>query len=277
MSNRDVSEQSYQHFSQFLEQETGIMLGPTKQYLVRSRLVGLLHDYAGMTVDGLIESAIRGVDRELKRRVLEAMTTNETLWFRDTYPFTLLSDSILPTLADRNRKLRIWSAACSSGQEAYSIAMTLMEYKNRHPSAFKHGFEVIGTDISEKVVEMAKSGYYNQMSVHRGLPDSHKTKYFTPAEDGGVKVSRELSRHTLFKQMNLLSSYAGLGKFDVVFCRNVLIYFSAENKKKILQQIAACLENDGSLLLGASESVSAVADTFSMIKAPAGLYYQRRT
>lgn len=252
------------------------MLGPTKQYLVRSRLVGLLHDYAGMTVDDLIESAIAGLDRELKRRVLEAMTTNETLWFRDTYPFTLLTDSILPAMANKIRKLRIWSAACSSGQEAYSIAMTILEYQNRNPGSFKHGFEVIGTDISQQMVETAQVGYYNQMSVHRGLPDNFKTKYFSPADDGGVKVTSALSRYTQFKQLNLLSSYAGLGKFDVVFCRNVLIYFSADNKKKILQQIAACLELDGSLVLGASESVSSVADTFSMVKAPAGLYYQRR-
>ena len=281
MTNRDVSEENYRRFSEFLEKETSIVLGTSKQYLVRSRLVSFLHDYDNVTVNDIIERSLSGRDPTLKQRVLDAMTTNETLWFRDGYPFKLLEQSILPGILDKqpslNKPLRIWSAACSSGQEAYSIAMTLFEYKEKNPRAFSSGFEIIATDISSRVLEIGQAGEYDTMSIGRGLPNALQSKYFTTHSDGSVTAIPKLRNCVKFKKINLLASYAALGAFDIVFCRNVLIYFSPQNKQKILQQIAATLVSNGSLLLGASESVASVTELFAMVKASHGLYYTKRT
>lgn len=277
MNSRDVSPQHYASFCTFLERETGIVLGPSKQYLVRSRLVGLLHEYPELSIDSLVDKAVAGRDRKLQQQVVDAMTTNETLWFRDNYPFTLLSNEIIPALAKLNRKLRIWSAACSTGQEAYSIAMTLFELQEKQPQSLKFGFEIIGTDISERVLQQATDGHYDAMAVVRGLSEPLQRKYFERRPDGTLVANSALKRVTQFRKLNLISSYSALGKFDVVFCRNVLIYFSADNKKLILQQIAASLNAEGSLLLGASESVAAVADLFQMVKAANGLYYKKKS
>ena len=204
------------------------------------------------------------------------MTTNETLWFRDTYPFTVLTEQILPALQPLNRKLRIWSAACSTGQEAYSIAMTVLDYQAKHPSAFKAGFEVVGSDISEHVLDVASKGEYDKIAILRGLPTACQAKYFNKLGDESLVVKSQLKQHVSFRKLNLLSPYTGLGTFDIVFCRNVLIYFSADNKKRILQQIAGQLQPQGVLFLGASESISAASDTYSMVKCHPGLYYQKK-
>jgi len=281
LTNRDVSEENYRRFSEFLEKETGIVLGTSKQYLVRSRLVSFLHDYDNVSVNDIIERSLSGRDPTLKQRVLDAMTTNETLWFRDGYPFKLLEQCILPGILDKqpssSKPLRIWSAACSSGQEAYSIAMTLFEYKEKNPRAFSSGFEIIATDISSRVLEIGQAGEYDTMSIGRGLPNALQSKYFATHSDGSVTAIPKLRNCVKFKKINLLASYAALGAFDIVFCRNVLIYFSPQNKQKILQQIAATLVSNGSLLLGASESVASVTELFAMVKASHGLYYTKRT
>jgi chemotaxis protein methyltransferase CheR len=172
--------------------------------------------------------------------------------------------------------LRIWSAACSSGQEAYSIAMTLLDYKEKNPRALAGGFEIIATDISSDVLEVGTQGKYDKMSIGRGLPSAKQSKYFTTHVDGSVTALPKLRHCVKFKKLNLLSNYITLGSFDIVFCRNVLIYFSPQNKQKILQQIAATLVPNGSLLLGASESVASVSDLFTMQKTSYGLYYTKR-
>jgi chemotaxis protein methyltransferase CheR len=280
LTNRDISVQNYQRFSECLEQETGIALGASKQYLVLSRLVSFLHEYDDVSVNDIIEMALSGRDPTLKQRVMDAMTTNETLWFRDGYPFKLLDQAILPNIVEKqlalNRPLRIWSAACSSGQEAYSIAMTLLDYKEKNPRALAGGFEIIATDISSDVLEVGTQGKYDKMSIGRGLPSAKQSKYFTTHVDGSVTALPKLRHCVKFKKLNLLSNYITLGSFDIVFCRNVLIYFSPQNKQKILQQIAATLVPNGSLLLGASESVASVSDLFTMQKTSYGLYYTKR-
>lgn len=280
MTDREVSTDNYQRFSAFLEKETGIVLGDAKQYLVRSRLVSFLHDYDNASVNTIIEMALSGREPALKQRVIDAMTTNETLWFRDSYPFKLLEQSILPSFTDKhpnlNRPLRIWSAACSTGQEAYSIAMTLLEFKEKNPKSLPNGFNITATDLSHRVLEVGEAGKYDTMSIGRGLPAMLQKKYFTTHADGSVTVLPSIRRHVTFKKLNLLASYSSLGSFDIVFCRNVLIYFSPANKQKILQQIAASLASNGSLLLGASESVASVTELFAMVKATHGLYYTKR-
>ncbi|GGW73360.1 CheR family methyltransferase [Alteromonas halophila] len=277
MKNKEVSQDCYRSFGQFLEKQCGIVLGDNKQYLVRSRLSALLYEFDYDNLDDLIRAATSGRERVLLQRVIDAMTTNETLWFRDNYPFNLLVKDILPALASKQQRIRIWSAACSSGQEPYSIAMSVLEYKRQNPGAFRSGIEIVATDLSSTMLKKCEEGVYDELSLARGLSPQRRDTYFQPHASGLLQVKPDVRRMVSFKSLNLLHTYAGLGRFDVVFCRNVLIYFSGAVKQKILQQIAASLQSNGILFLGASESISSAGELFSMIKCHPGLYYQRKT
>lgn len=276
MKNKEVSPDAYRKFGQYLEQQCGIVLGDNKQYLVRSRLGALLYQYDFDGIDALIHSAISGGNRQLLQQVIDAMTTNETLWFRDGYPFELLVKDLLPKFATARQKVRIWSAACSSGQEPYSIAMSVLEYQRANPSALRFGAEIIATDLSSNMLSKCAEGVYDEISLSRGLSKERQDKYFTPHSNGLKILKPEVKSMVSFRSLNLLHSYASLGRFDIVFCRNVLIYFAPEIKQKILQQIAGQLQPDGILFLGASESVSSAADLFNMVKCSPGLYYQKK-
>lgn len=251
------------------------MLGEKKQYLVRSRMVPLMHRFATSDVDSLIKNIISERDIVLAQAALEAMTTNETLWFRDNYPFEILRSKILPQLAQTQNKLRIWSAASSTGQEAYSIAMTIAEFLKVNKGAFSRGVEIIGTDLSTAVIKTASTGTYETLSLNRGLNDDIKRRYFTLNSDQSMTINADIRKWVSFRHFNLTSSFATLGKFDIVFCRNVLIYFDAERKTVILQDISACLQSEGTLLLGASESLGGASNKFKMITQPTGLYYRK--
>ncbi|MCW8091817.1 CheR family methyltransferase [Alteromonas sp. ASW11-130] len=276
MKNREVSEESYLQFGRFLEQQCGIVLGENKQYLVRSRLSSLLYTYNVDALDTLINKVVTGRDKNMLQSVIDAMTTNETLWFRDTYPFELLVNRILPEFSTLSRPLKIWSAACSSGQEPYSIAMSVLEFQRQNPSSLKRGVEIVATDLSTSMLARCEEGIYDELSLARGLSEERRQRYFTRHEDGRMMVKPELKRMVTFRSMNLLHSYANLGKFDLVFCRNVLIYFAPAIKQKILQQIAGLLQPNGILFLGASESISTATAYFNMVKCSPGLYYQRK-
>lgn len=276
MKNKEVSAESYRQFGQFLQQQCGISLGENKQYLVRSRLSALMYEFNFDSIDALIAGTIRGGNRALLQAVLDAMTTNETLWFRDNYPYELLINTIFPSLSTQNRRLRIWSAACSSGQEPYSIAMSVLEHQRNKPGALRSGVEITGTDISSSMLHKCNRGVYDELSLSRGLSAERRQRYFQNSSDGMQQVIPEVKRMVSFKSLNLLNSYTGLGRFDIVFCRNVLIYFPADVKKKILQQIAAQLQPGGILFLGASESIGEAAPYFSMVKCHPGLYFQKK-
>ena len=276
MANKDVSPESYLKFREFLEKQCGIVLGDNKQYLVRSRLASLLYKHKYDSADELIDVVVRGFDRNLLQGVIDAMTTNETLWFRDNYPFDLLVKDLLPKLAAKNQRIRIWSAACSSGQEPYSIAMSVLEFQRQRPGALRAGVEIVATDLSSEMLKRCEQGVYDELSLARGLSPQRREMFFQPHETGLLQVKPEVRRMVTFRSLNLLSSYAALGRFDIVFCRNVLIYFSTQVKQRILQQIAGQLQADGVLFLGASESISAAGDIYSMIKCHPGLYYQKK-
>ncbi|WP_051275414.1 CheR family methyltransferase [Aestuariibacter salexigens] len=276
VADKEVSADAYLKFSQFLEQQCGIVLGLNKQYLVRSRLSPLLNRFGFRRMNDLIDKAVGHTDRQLRQAVIDAMTTNETLWFRDNYPFDLLKQSLFEELSKRNRKIRIWSAACSSGQEPYSIAMAAYEYKQTNPGAFRAGLEIVATDLSADMLQRCQHAEYDTLSMVRGLSEERKKRFFEPASDGMMRVIKPIRDMVAFSQINLMDSYSSLGRFDMVFCRNVLIYFSAELKKQILQQIAAALQNDGILFLGASESISSVSEQFSMVRCSPGLYYVKK-
>ncbi|MBM7036636.1 CheR family methyltransferase [Vibrio ulleungensis] len=273
MSVITINEQGYREFCRFLEAQCGIVLGDSKQYLVRSRLSPLVNKFGSASLDALLKEVITGRNRELRLAAVDAMTTNETLWFRDGYPYTVLAERILPELAERKRPIKIWSAASSSGQEPYSMAMTVSEIQAKRPG-FLPNVSIIGTDISSSMLEQCKAGVYDNLALGRGLSPERKRAFFEPAEGGRMKIKDSVKRIVSFRQQNLMENYTLLGKFDVVFCRNVLIYFSPEMKSKVLNQIANSLNPGGYLLLGASESLTGLTDRFEMVRCNPGIIYK---
>ncbi len=277
MAARQISATEYNDFRVFLEKACGIVLGDNKQYLLTSRLNRLMND-EGIDSFELLIKKIK-VNRQLRDQILDAMTTNETSWFRDRYPFEILKQDVFPHItSQRASQMRVWSAASSTGQEAYSISMTIQEYLMSRPGALPSRIEIVGTDISTTVVAEAKKGCYDSLSMARGLSPERKKRFFKPLPGGeSWELREDLRKRVTFRELNLMSSYASLGKFDVVFCRNVLIYFSAELKREILEKIAGVLKPDGYLFLGGSESTANYTDRFEMVKLPAGVVYKLRS
>ncbi len=271
MANRAISVEAYRRFQHFLEQSAGIVLGENKQYLVDSRLAGIMAEEGIATLEELL-ARIEGFGaRALREKVIDAMTTNETLWFRDHKPFQLLDQVILPEYAGRS--LRIWSAACSSGQEPYSIVFTIESYREKHPGAAPSRVEIVATDLSPSMLRVAKAAEYDAMSVARGLSEQHKERFFERKGEHWV-VKPEYRRMVSFRQLNLQESFASLGRFDVIFCRNVLIYFSEESKRDILDRLAQALNPDGYLILGSSESPGGYSDRYRTERLPLGAVFR---
>jgi len=276
VSARQLDDKNYHQFRTFLEQQCGIVLGENKQYLVKSRLAPLMSKFNISSLSELVTRTLSPVERQLRAAVIDAMTTNETLWFRDDYPFKLLKRQLLPDFANRRTPVKIWSAASSSGQEPYSIAMSVLEYQEANPGAFPRGVQVIGTDISTTMLEHCKYGHYDSLALARGLSAERKSKFFEQGDNGMLKVKDEVKNMVSFRPLNLLNSYSLMGRFDIVFCRNVLIYFSPEIKAQIIGQIHGTLNNAGYLFLGASESLSGLNDNFNMLRCNPGIVYQKK-
>ncbi|MDA9407119.1 CheR family methyltransferase [Bradyrhizobium sp. CCBAU 45384] len=260
----------YEYLRKFLKERSGLDLSPDKQYLVESRLLPLARK-AGLAGIPDLVLKIRNGDGRLATDVVEAMTTNETFFFRDKIPFDHLRDSIVPGLIQARaarKSLRIWSAASSTGQEPYSIAMCLKEM-----GAALAGWriEIVATDLSQEVLEKCKAGVYSQFEVQRGLPIQLLMKYFTQASDVW-QLNADVRAMVQFRQLNLLQDFSHLGTFDVIFCRNVLIYFDQDTKAMIFEHMAKGLEADGTLLLGAAESVVGITDAFRPVSDRRGLY-----
>ncbi len=268
-----ISDQEYREFSRFLESQCGIVLGDSKQYLVRSRLSPLVAKFKLGSLSDLLRDVVTGRNRELRVAAVDAMTTNETLWFRDTYPFTVLADKLLPEIAANKRQIKIWSAASSSGQEPYSMAMTILETQQRKPGMIS-GASITATDISASMLDMCRAGVYDNLALGRGLSPERRRTFFEDAGDGRMKVKDNVKRMVNFRPQNLMESYALLGKFDIIFCRNVLIYFSPDMKSKVLNQMANSLNPGGYLLLGASESLTGLTDRFEMVRCNPGIIYK---
>ena len=263
----------YAKISELLERHAGIRLGSGKEYLVVSRLGPLLRRFELDGFDTLITRIERGVDRGLLTQVIDAMTTNETFWFRDPAHYQILTRDVLPSLPGGHA--RIWSAAASTGQEAYSIAISIKgaTLAGQLPATF--AYEILGTDISTTALQQAESARYCGMSAARGLTPEQRQRYFM-AEDDCIEVQPVYRKHVQFRSFNLLSGFEGLGRFDVIFCRNVLIYFSQERKRDILQRFRTSLKPGGCLFLGSTESMSSHDDLFDMERYGTGLVYRRR-
>lgn len=270
--------QDFQLFREFLEKSSGIVLGDNKQYLVASRLNRLL-EQQGITSLGELVRRIQASPRAgLREAVIDAMTTNETLWFRDVYPFEVLKNKLIPEFIKDNpgQRLRIWSAACSSGQEPYSLSMSIDEFERSNLGQLRAGAQIVATDLSGSILTAAKSAEYDSLSVARGLSQERLTRYFDPLAPGRWQVKAPIRSRVEFRALNLLESYAMLGKFDIVFCRNVLIYFSADVKKDILRRMHGVLKPGGYLMLGASEALNGLPELFQMVQCSPGIVYRAR-
>ncbi len=278
MINKDPSREEYEAFKNFLENACGILLGDNKQYLVKSRLRKIMEEEGVDSLGSLVEKLQRSFRGNLKETVIDAMTTNETLWFRDTHPFRILQDRLIPELSPKlgTQPMKIWSAACSTGQEPYSIAMVADEHKRAKPSELRGGVSLVATDISKRVLDNAKSGTYEMLAIGRGLSKERQDRYFSKTPDGSWQISRDLQRCIDFRELNLLDRYTGLGRFDVIFCRNVLIYFSADLKKDIISRMHGVLKPGGYLVLGASESLNNLPDKFEMVHCSPGIIYRAK-
>ncbi|WP_375306223.1 protein-glutamate O-methyltransferase CheR [Bradyrhizobium sp. A11] len=260
----------YEYLRKFLKDNSGLDLSADKQYLIESRLLPLARK-AGLSGIAELVQKLQGGSRQLITDVVEAMTTNETFFFRDKVPFDHFRDTIMPEIIKARagkRSVRIWCAAGSTGQEPYSLAMCLKEM-----GAALTGWriEIIATDLSQEVLEKAKAGIYSQFEVQRGLPIQMLVKYFKQTGETW-QVNPELRAMIQHRQLNLLHDFSQLGTFDVIFCRNVLIYFDQDTKINIFNRLARQIEPDGFLVLGAAETVVGLTDTFRPIADRRGLY-----
>ncbi|MBK8185938.1 MAG: protein-glutamate O-methyltransferase CheR [Cellvibrio sp.] len=273
-----MDQNDFNQFRQFLEDACGISLGENKQYLVSNRIRKILEDNKIDNLGELVRQLKQGVSRRLRDQVIDSMTTNETFWFRDTYPYEHLKNVHFPQLLTANNKsmgsVRIWSAACSSGQEPYSISIMVEEFKRQQMGVLPKQVQIVATDLSTSIMEQAKSGEYDKLSVLRGLSQERLDRYFDKSLNDNWRVKPFIKEKVEFRVLNLMDSYSSLGKFDMVFCRNVLIYFNGDLKRQILQKIHGCLKPGGILYVGSSESLSGASDLFEMIKCEPGIYYR---
>ncbi len=260
----------YEYLRKLLKDRSGLDLSADKQYLIESRLLPLSRK-AGMASISELVQKMKGGSADITTQVVEAMTTNETFFFRDKVPFDHFRDSIMPEIlqARASRKtLRIWCAAGSTGQEPYSLAMCLKEM-----GAALAGWrvEVLATDLSQEVLEKSRAGIYSQFEVQRGLPIQMLVKYFK--QTGELwQINADIRAMVQHRQLNLLHDFSQLGVFDVIFCRNVLIYFDQDTKINIFNRLAKATEPDGFLVLGAAETVVGLTDVFKPYPERRGLY-----
>jgi chemotaxis protein methyltransferase CheR len=265
-----VTPPDYEYLRKLLKDNSGLDLSADKQYLIESRLLPLSRKSGLAGISDLVQKMKSGSASHIAQ-VVEAMTTNETFFFRDKVPFDHFRDSIMPEMLKARaarKSIRIWCAAGSTGQEPYSLAMSLKEM-----SAATAGwrFEIIATDLSQEVLEKSKAGIYSQFEVQRGLPIQMLVKYFK--QTGELwQINADIRAMVQHRQLNLLHDFSALGVFDVIFCRNVLIYFDQNTKINIFNRLAKSMEPDGFLVLGAAETVVGLTDTFKPFPEKRGLY-----
>jgi chemotaxis protein methyltransferase CheR len=261
----------YDYLRKLLKERSGLVLSADKEYLVESRLLPIARRLGLKTLTELVQRVKAPGQEALVVDVVEAMTTNETFFLRDKIPFDHFRQSLMPALLNARasrRRIRIWCAAASTGQEPYSLAMLL---KEMGPQVAGWRFEILATDISLEVLEKAKAGIYSQFEVQRGLPIQMLVKYFTQSGETW-QVSSEIRSMVQYKPLNLLADFSSLGAFDIVFCRNVLIYFDQPTKINVMERIARLTETDGYLVLGAAETVVGLTEAFRPVPDQRGVY-----
>ena len=266
-----MTPQDFDYLRQLLRQRSGLVLSAEKQYLAESRLLPVARKHGLGNLAELVDKLKTAADAPLGVEVVEAMTTNESFFFRDKIPFEHFRDTMMPALMAarvREKRIRIWCTACATGQEPYSLAMAL---KGIGPALAGWKVEIVATDISHEVLAKAQAGIYNQFEVQRGLPIQSLVKFFAQVGEAW-QIAPEIRGMVQFRPLNLLNDFSSLGTFDVVFCRNVLIYFDQDTKIGVLNRIARQMPPDGYLTLGAAETVVGLTTAFKPMPDRRGLY-----
>ncbi|MGB3212364.1 MAG: protein-glutamate O-methyltransferase CheR [Desulforhopalus sp.] len=265
--------------SQYIQTITGIYLDQSKSYLFETRLSAIAEAQGCKSYQELYNKARQEPSKKIERDIVDAITTNETLFFRDKGPFELLQHKILPEIIDARSshssikpRIKIWSAASSTGQELYSIAIVIKELLK---DSSDYSFTLVGTDISDAAVTQASYGKYNRFEIERGLDRKYLQKYFTLLGDSW-KIKDEIRAMANFKKLNLMQPFTSLGKFDIVFCRNVAIYFTLEDRKKLFNKLADSLADDGYLVIGSTESLTGVCPRFIPKRHLRSIFYQKK-
>jgi chemotaxis protein methyltransferase CheR len=269
-----LSPTNFAFVSKLVRREASIILESGKEYLVEGRLLALVRHAGANSVDDLLAQLQNRPDPVLVARVVDALTTNETSWFRDREPFAALTESIVPELVSaraNTRSLRLWSAACSSGQEPYSIAMLLQDHL---PSGWN--FEILASDISHEMIKRAETGEFSQVEMNRGLPANLLVRHFQRV-GAAWQIAPALRRAVTFQRLNLDGPLPSHAPFDMIFLRNVLIYFDVETKRSVLRNVTRLLRPDGWLFLGAAETTIGIDDRFERIVAGRASAYRFRT
>lgn len=274
-----ITPEEFKTISAYIHKISGIFLEQSKSYLIETRLGELVKENGCSSYMDLYKKAISPAGKSLEKNIVDAISTNETLFFRDAGPFEVLQHKILPDLIDArtanssgllSTNIRIWSAASSTGQEVYSIAIVLKELL---PDIKKYNIKLLGTDISDAAVAQASYGEYNKFEIERGLAKDKLSRYFTP--NGNTwKIKDEIRAMATFRKLNLMLPFAALGKFDIVFCRNVAIYFSLEDRKKVFNRIADMLAPDGYLIVGSTETLTGICPRFVPQRHIRSIFYQ---
>lgn len=275
-----ISTRDFERIRDFLQRETSIALTDDKAYLVETRLSEIMKGHGLSDFNALLVALQANQPRGLRDSVIDAMTTNETLWFRDVAPFDAFRDHLLPAWAGelasgKRQKIRIWSAACSTGQEPYSLSMLYHEASRRFPALRPECLDILATDLSDSVLATAKAGAYGGMAIQRGLPENYLERYFTPVGDGRLEVRREVRDRVVFRKFNLRDSFIMMGSFDMILTRYVLIYFQDEFKREVLRKAHGALEKGGVLFLGSSESLPDGAQGYAMVRRGRATWYQK--
>ncbi|WP_210164885.1 CheR family methyltransferase [Afifella pfennigii] len=266
-----ISPDDFAFFQRFLKQRSGLVLGEDKGYLLEARLLPIANTFGVSNLGALAERLRRPGATALEEAIVDAMTTNESSFFRDKTPFEAFRALMLPTLLRKrsvDQPIRIWCAAASSGQEPYSLAILLRE---EAAAIAGRKVEIVATDLSQEMLKRARAGLYSQFEVQRGMPVQLLLKYFKKQGDDW-QIAPELRQMVHFRSLNLLSNFSALGAFDIVFCRNVLIYFDLATKADILSRIAKNLKPDGYLVLGGAETVVGVTTSFAPVAQQRSLY-----
>jgi len=272
-----ISPDEYESFREFLEDASGIVLGDNKHYLITSRITRLMTELSIQSFGELLDRIHD--DQRLRHRIMDAMTTNETSWFRDTYPYDFLKEKFFPERARESGDLvRVWSAACSTGQEPYSISIATNEFMIKNPGLIaSDGVQIWGTDISSNALQQARAGIYDDVALSRGMSPELRKRYFRQ-EGNQWRVSEDVKKRVNFQELNLKTGFASLGKFDIIFCRNVLIYFAPALKADIMYRMSQSLKPNGYLILGGSETISGYSEDFEILRwKSVGVVYQLKS
>lgn len=273
-----ISSDEIKLITKYIYEISGIYLDESKKYLLETRLNSIAEEQGCNSYQDFLKKAKADASKSIERKIIDAISTNETLFFRDSGPFQLLQHKIFPELIDaRSSKmpslktnLKIWSAASSTGQELYSVAIVLQELLG---DLSKYSIKLLGTDISDAAVSQASSGKFNKFEIERGLARDKLTKYFTMAGQTW-KINDQIRAMANFRKFNLMMPFAGLGKFDIILCRNVAIYFTLEDRKKLFNKIADALEPDGYLIIGSTESLTGICPRFIPKRHLRSIFYQ---